>query len=103
MQPAGSVLMLGCLTCAVRDLHSGIRDEFLEHHLVRSCGAARAGLTLSHSRPHQRNDASVQAQLGRALLETPAHRRRSTPSIARARTASSSTDGTDSSTTDTRD
>ena len=41
---------------AVKELHPDNGSEFFNHHLVRFWGEAITGLTLSRSRPYQKND-----------------------------------------------
>ncbi len=66
--------------------------EFLNNHLVRFWGEASTGLTLSRSRPYQKNDnrfveqkndSLVRAYLGHGRFDTPARPTRSTPSTTR--------------------
>lgn len=74
--------ILARLPFAVRELHSDNGSEFLNDHLVRIWGEEITGLTLSRSRPYQKNDnrfveqknaTLVRAFLGQARLDTPAH------------------------------
>jgi len=44
------------LPFAVKELHPDNGTEFFNHHLVRFWGEAITGLTLSRSRPYQKND-----------------------------------------------
>ncbi|HTD17942.1 MAG TPA: integrase [Ktedonobacteraceae bacterium] len=44
------------LPFAVKELHPDNGSEFFNHHLVRFWGEAITGLTLSRSRPYQKND-----------------------------------------------
>jgi hypothetical protein len=74
--------ILARLPFPVRELHSDNGSEFLNNHLVRIWGEEITGLTLSRSRPYQKNDnrfveqknaTLVRAFLGQVRLETPAH------------------------------
>jgi transposase InsO family protein len=74
--------ILARLPFPVRELHSDNGSEFLNNHLVRIWGEEITGLTLSRSRPYQKNDnrfveqknaTLVRAFLGPVRLETPAH------------------------------
>lgn len=65
----------------VRELHPDNGPEFLNDHLVRFWHAAVPGLTLSRSRPYQKNDnrfveqkndSLVRAYFGNVRLDTPA-------------------------------
>jgi hypothetical protein len=73
--------VLGRLPFAVRELHPDNGGEFFNAHLVRFWGEAITGLTLSRSRPYQKNDnrfveqkndTLVRAYLGQVRLDTPA-------------------------------
>ena len=68
------------LPFAVKELHPDNGSEFLNHHLVRFWGEAITGLTLSRSRPYQKNDnrfveqknaTLVRQYFGTIRLETP--------------------------------
>lgn len=74
--------ILARLPFPVRELHSDNGSEFLNNHLVRIWGEEITGLTLSRSRPYQKNDnrfveqknaTLVRAFLGQIRLDTPAH------------------------------
>jgi hypothetical protein len=78
---AGFRRMLARLPFAVRELHSDNGSEFLNNHLVRCWGEEITGLTLTRSRPYQKNDnrfveqknaTLVRAYLGQVRLDTPA-------------------------------
>jgi hypothetical protein len=71
--------ILARLPFPIRELHSDNGSEFLNDHLVRFWGTAITGLTLSRSRPYQKNDnrfveqknaTLVRAYLGQARLDT---------------------------------
>jgi len=71
--------ILARLPFPVRELHSDNGSEFLNDHLVRFWGEEVTGLTLSRSRPYQKNDnrfveqknaTLVRAYLGRGRLDT---------------------------------
>ena len=73
--------VLARLPFPVRELHPDNGGEFFNHHLVRFWGAAITGLTLSRSRPYQKNDnrfveqknaTLVRAYLGGVRLDTAA-------------------------------
>ncbi len=53
---AGFRRILERLPFAVKELHPDNGSEFFNHHLVRFWGEAITGLTLSRSRPYQKND-----------------------------------------------
>ncbi len=53
---AGFRRILERLPFAVKELHPDNGTEFFNHHLVRFWGEAITGLTLSRSRPYQKND-----------------------------------------------
>jgi hypothetical protein len=76
----GTRLILARLPFSVKELHPDNGPEFLNHHLVRIWGEAITGLTLTRSRPYQKNDnrfveqkndTLVRAYLGQARLDTP--------------------------------
>jgi hypothetical protein len=78
---AGFQRILDRLPFAIRHLHPDNGGEFFNDHLVRFFGTAITGLTLSRSRPYQKNDnrfveqknaTLVRAYLGRRRLDTPA-------------------------------
>ena len=63
----------------IKELHPDNGPEFLNHHLVRILGETITGLTLTRSRPYQKNDnryveqkndTLVRAYLGQARLDT---------------------------------
>jgi hypothetical protein len=71
--------ILARLPFPVRELHSDNGSEFLNNHLVRFWGTEITGLTLSRSRPYQKNDnrfveqknaTLVRAYLGQVRLDT---------------------------------
>jgi transposase InsO family protein len=73
--------ILARLPFAVRELHSDNGSEFLNNHLVRIWGEEISGLTLSRSRPYQKNDnrfveqknaTLVRAFLGQVRLDSQA-------------------------------
>lgn len=75
----GTRLILARLPFPVKELHPDNGPEFLNHHLVRIWGESITGLTLSRSRPYQKNDnrfveqkndTLVRAYLGQARLDT---------------------------------
>jgi hypothetical protein len=75
----GTRLILARLPFGVKELHPDNGPEFLNHHLVRIWGEAITGLTLTRSRPYQKNDnrfveqkndTLVRAYLGLARLDT---------------------------------
>ena len=68
------------LPFGVRELHSDNGSEFLNNHLVRIWGEEITGLSLSRSRPYQKNDnrfveqknaTLVRAYLGQVRLDSP--------------------------------
>lgn len=72
--------ILARLPFPVRELHSDNGSEFLNNHLVRFWGEEITGLTLTRSRPYQKNDnrfveqknaTLVRAYIGQARLDTP--------------------------------
>ena len=74
--------ILARLPFGVRELHSDTGSEFLTNHLVRIWAEEITGLSLSRSRPYQKNDKGfveqknatlVRAFLGQVRLDTPAH------------------------------
>jgi IS30 family transposase len=76
---AGTRLILARLPFPVKELHPDNGPEFLNHHLVRIWGEEITGLTLTRSRPYQKNDnrfveqkndTLVRAYLGQARLDT---------------------------------
>lgn len=78
---AGFQRILDRLPFAIRHLHPDNGPEFFNHHLVRFWGEEITGLTLSRSRPYQKNDnrfveqknaTLVRAYLGQRRLDTPA-------------------------------
>jgi hypothetical protein len=75
----GTRLILARMPFPVKELHPDNGPEFLNHHLVRIWGEAITGLTLTRSRPYQKNDnrfveqkndTLVRAYLGQARLDT---------------------------------
>jgi hypothetical protein len=79
---AGTRQILARLPFPVKELHPDNGPEFLNHHLVRIWGEAITGLTLTRSRPYQKNDnrfveqkndTLVRAYLGQARLDTAEH------------------------------
>ena len=75
----GTHQILARLPFLVKELHPDNGPEFLNNHLVRIWGEAITGLTLSRSRPYQKNDnrfveqkndTLVRAYLGQARLDT---------------------------------
>jgi hypothetical protein len=75
----GTRQILARLPFPVKELHPDNGPEFLNHHLVRIWGEAITGLTLTRSRPYQKNDnrfveqkndTLVRAYLGQARLDT---------------------------------
>jgi hypothetical protein len=71
--------ILARLPFPIRELHSDNGSEFLNDHLVRFWGTEITGLTLSRSRPYQKNDnrfveqknaTLVRAYLGQVRLDT---------------------------------
>lgn len=73
--------ILARLPFPIRELHSDNGSEFLNNHLVRFWGQEITGLTLTRSRPYQKNDnrfveqknaTLVRAYLGQVRLDTPA-------------------------------
>jgi len=78
---AGFQRVLDRLPFPIRHLHPDNGPEFFNHHLVRFWGEEITGLTLSRSRPYQKNDnrfveqknaTLVRAYLGQRRLDTPA-------------------------------
>jgi len=76
----GTRRILARLPFAVKELHPDNGPEFLNRHLVRIWGETITGLTLTRSRPYQKNDnrfveqkndSLVRAYLGQARLDTP--------------------------------
>src|SRR5439155_9835120 len=76
----------------VGELHSDTGSEFLNNHLLRIWGEEITGLTLSRSRPYQKNDnrfveqknaTLVRAYLGQVRLTPPSRPRRSTRCMSR--------------------
>jgi hypothetical protein len=76
---AGTRLILARLPFPIRELHPDNGPEFLNNHLVRIWGEEITGLTLTRSRPYQKNDnrfveqkndTLVRAYLGQARLDT---------------------------------
>jgi hypothetical protein len=77
---AGFRRILERLPFEVKELHPDNGSEFFNHHLVRFWGEAITGLTLSRSRPSQKNDTRfveqknatlVRQYVGTIRLETP--------------------------------
>jgi hypothetical protein len=77
---AGFRHVLARLPFAIKELHPDNGPEFLNAHLVRFWGSEITGLSLSRSRPYQKNDnrfveqknaTLVRAYLGHARLDTP--------------------------------
>jgi len=66
--------VLARLPFPVRHLHPDNGGEFFNDHLVRFWGEQIMGLTLSRSRPYQKNDTLVRAYVGYDRLDTPAQR-----------------------------
>ena len=75
----GTRQILARLPFPVKELHPDNGPEFLNHHLVRIWGEEMTGLTLTRSRPYQKNDnrfveqkndTLVRAYLGQARLDT---------------------------------
>jgi hypothetical protein len=75
----GTRQILARLPFPVKELHPDNGPEFLNHHLVRIWGEEITGLTLTRSRPYQKNDnrfveqknaTLVRAYLGQARLDT---------------------------------
>jgi IS30 family transposase len=75
----GTRQILARLPFQVKELHPDNGPEFLNHHLVRIWGEEITGLTLTRSRPYQKNDnrfveqkndTLVRAYLGQARLDT---------------------------------
>jgi len=56
------------LPFAVKELHPDNGSEFFNHHLVRFWGEAITGLTLSRSRPYQKNDNRFVEQKNASLV-----------------------------------
>ncbi len=78
---AGFQRIIDRLPFPIRHLHPDNGPEFFNHHLVRFWGEAITGLTLSRSRPYQKNDnrfveqknaTLVRAYLGHRRLDTAA-------------------------------
>jgi len=78
---AGFQRIIDRLPFPIRHLHPDNGPEFFNHHLVRFWGEEITGLTLSRSRPYQKNDnrfveqknaTLVRAYLGHRRLDTPA-------------------------------
>lgn len=78
---AGFRRVLERLPFPIKELHPDNGGEFFNNHLVRFFGEAITGLTLSRSRPYQKNDnrfveqkndSLVRAYFGTARLDTPA-------------------------------
>ena len=78
---AGFQRVLDRLPFPIRHLHPDNGPEFFNHHLVRFWGEEITGLTLSRSRPYQKNDnrfveqknaTLVRAYLGQRRVDTPA-------------------------------
>lgn len=78
---AGFQRVLDRLPFPIQHLHPDNGPEFFNHHLVRFWGEEITGLTLSRSRPYQKNDnrfveqknaTLVRAYLGYRRLDTPA-------------------------------
>lgn len=76
----GFRLVQARLPFAITELHPDNGSEFFNHHLVRYFGESITGLTLSRSRPYQKNDnrfveqkndSLVRAYFGTARLDTP--------------------------------
>ena len=72
--------ILARLPFRLRELHSDNGSEFLNNHLLRIWGEEITGLSLSRSRPYQKNDnrfveqknsTLVRAYLGQVRLDTP--------------------------------
>ncbi len=79
---AGNRLILQRLPFPVKELHPDNGSEFFNHHLVRFWGEQITGLTLSRSRPYQKNDnrmveqkndSLVRQYFGFMRLDTPEH------------------------------
>lgn len=77
---AGFRRVLARLPFPIKELHPDNGPEFLNAHLVRFWGEQVTGLSLSRSRPYQKNDnrfveqknaTLVRAYLGQARLDTP--------------------------------
>jgi hypothetical protein len=75
----GARQILARLPFPIKELHSDNGPEFLNNHLVRIWGEEITGLTLTRSRPYQKNDnrfveqkndTLVRAYLGQARLDT---------------------------------
>jgi hypothetical protein len=76
---AGTRQIMARLPFPIKELHPDNGPEFLNNHLVRIWGEAITGLTLTRSRPYQKNDnrfveqkndTLVRAYLGQARLDT---------------------------------
>lgn len=75
----GTRQIMARLPFPIKELHPDNGPEFLNNHLVRIWGEAITGLTLTRSRPYQKNDnrfveqkndTLVRAYLGQARLDT---------------------------------
>jgi IS30 family transposase len=75
----GTRQIMARLPFPIKELHPDNGPEFLNHHLVRIWGEEITGLTLTRSRPYQKNDnrfveqkndTLVRAYLGQARLDT---------------------------------
>ncbi len=75
----GTRQIMARLPFRIKELHPDNGPEFLNHHLVRIWGEEIPGLTLTRSRPYQKNDnrfveqkndTLVRAYLGQARLDT---------------------------------
>jgi hypothetical protein len=75
----GTRQIMARLPFPIKELHPDNGPEFLNHHLVRIWGEEITGLTLTRSRPdqkndnrfvEQKNDTLVRAYLGQARLDT---------------------------------
>jgi len=75
----GARQIMARLPFPIKELHSDNGPEFLNNHLVRIWGEEITGLTLTRSRPYQKNDnrfveqktaTLVRAYLGQARLDT---------------------------------
>lgn len=65
---AGFRLILQRLPFPVKELHPDNGSEFFNHHLVRFWGEQITGLTLSRSRPYQKNDNRIVEQKNDSLV-----------------------------------
>ena len=79
---AGFHVLLARVPFIIRELHPDNGSEFLNQHLVRFWGEQMTGLTLSRSRPsqkndhrmvEQKNDSLVRQYFGHLRLDTPEH------------------------------